>query len=149
MSFPEPLGCCAPRHDIRLALAVEAMLADKISGGVRHDSRTPVAAQLRHPEEGARGVSPVTFRATLTNGFNLSSVQDKRALARLKPWESSISIRTACKTMPDLQSDDMDDFVSDIIRLAIIADKTGRDILEGTMLADYVFLDGDHLTNDA
>lgn len=94
-------------------------------------------------------MSPITFRASLTNGFNLSSVQDKDELARLRPWESSISIKAACKAMPDPQSDEMDDFVTDIILLAVIAEKAGRHILEGTMLKDFAFVDGDHLTNDA
>jgi len=94
-------------------------------------------------------VQPVTFRASLSNGLNLSTVQDKDELARLKPWESSLSIKTACKAMPEVGSDAMDDFVSDIVLLALIAERNGRDILQGTMLADYAFVDCDHLTNDA
>ena len=94
-------------------------------------------------------MQPVTFRASLSNGLNLSSVQDKDQLARLRPWEKSTSIKAACKEMPDVGSEAMDDFVSDIILLALIAERTGRESLQGTMLADYVFVDGDHLTNDA
>ena len=94
-------------------------------------------------------MTPVTIRATLTNGQRISSVQDKAALERAKPWECSISIKAACMTMPEVQSDEMDDFVTDIILLALIAERNGRDILKGTMLADYIFVDGDHLTDDA